>query len=175
MKFSGVFPFSNLKVPKNTNYVVQIEPTRPAFTISGFPTSILCSFNSCSKLSYQKRKKMEHESMGIITDWFSETKCKESLSPMVSNVNTPFFFFNFPRRNQGTKLVTGSLCTSIICKFRGHPKLWISITSYHAQLFKWRLTRRNGATTQSFISGTQGVNTTPFFAGTLALVNQEIT
>ena len=23
MKFSGVFPFSNLKVPKNTNYVVQ--------------------------------------------------------------------------------------------------------------------------------------------------------
>ena len=68
MKFSGVFPFSNLKVPKNTNYVVQIEPTRPAFTISGFPTSILCSFNSCSKLSYQKRKKMEHESMGIITD-----------------------------------------------------------------------------------------------------------
>ena len=49
--FRGV-PFSNLKVPKNTNYVVQIEHTRPAFTISGFPTSILCSFNSCSKLSY---------------------------------------------------------------------------------------------------------------------------
>ena len=174
MKFSGVFPFSNLKVPKNTNYVVQIEPTRPAFTISGFPTSILCSFNSCSKLSYQKRKKMEHESMSIITDWSSKTKCKESLSPMVSNVNTPFFF-NFPRRNQGTKVVTGSLCTSVICKFRGHLKFWITITSYQAQVLKWRLTRRNGATIHSFISGTRGVNTTPFCAGTLALVNQEWT
>ena len=85
------FSFTNLKASNNTNYVVQIKPTRPAFTISGFPTSILCSFNSCSKLSYQKREKMEHESMGIITDWFSKTKCKESLSPMVSNVRTPFF------------------------------------------------------------------------------------
>ena len=46
------FSYSNLKVCNNTNYVVQIKPTRPAFTISGFPISILWSFNSCSKLSY---------------------------------------------------------------------------------------------------------------------------
>ena len=34
---------------------------------------------------------MENESMGITTDWSSKTKNKESLSPMVSNVNTPVF------------------------------------------------------------------------------------
>lgn len=44
---------------KQSRTIELAELTLPAFTISGFPTSMFCSFNNCSKLSCLTEIKQE--------------------------------------------------------------------------------------------------------------------
>ena len=44
---------------KQNRTIQETELTLPAFTISGFPTSMFCSFNNCSKLSCLTERRRE--------------------------------------------------------------------------------------------------------------------